>query len=170
MAVGAADKGADACPPPDNAAERGDRLQTKIPGVIPFGDKLICSDRIEVITIGGSGYVYKVLGGLAYKMHACDREVDIAMAAGDCTIAPLYRVTREIGGSMVTDGFVMELATPFNFKSVPPQDRKSVKDEMVTLVSRLHDEYGIVHGDIKPPNFLRCRDGKLRLCDFDSAR
>jgi len=64
----------------------------------------------------------------------------------------------------------MELAEPFDFKAVPAKDRAGVKDEMVKLVSRLHDEYGIVHGDIKPPNFLRCQDGKLRFCDFDSAR
>ncbi|EGX52414.1 hypothetical protein AOL_s00043g203 [Orbilia oligospora ATCC 24927] len=27
----------------------------------------------------------------------------------------------------------------------------------------------MVHGDIKPANFLICQDGKIRLCDFESA-
>jgi serine/threonine protein kinase len=71
----------------------------------------------------------------------------------------------------VPEGLVIELATPFDFKLVPLEQRAVVKDEMVNLVERLHGrEFGIVHGDIKPANFLRCRDGKLRLCDFDSAR
>jgi serine/threonine protein kinase len=30
-------------------------------------------------------------------------------------------------------------------------------------------DHGIVHGDIKPENFLRCKDGKLRLCDFGES-
>lgn len=76
---------------------------------------------------------------------------------------------REISGAVVTDGLVMKLATPFNFKSVLPEDRVAAKDEMIGLVSWLHAEYLIVHGDIKLPNSVRCRDGKLRLCDFDSA-
>lgn len=41
---------------------------------------------------------------------------------------------------------------------------------MVRLVGRLHERYRMVHGDIKPANVVRCSDGKLRLCDFDSAR
>ncbi|KAK3299671.1 kinase-like domain-containing protein [Chaetomium fimeti] len=82
------------------------------------------------------------------------REVDLMTAAGDCSIAPLSRVLWERGGGVV-----------------PAEQRAAVMQEMVGLVERLHSsEFGIVHGDIKPANFLRCRDGKLRLCDFDSAR
>ncbi|KAK3078500.1 hypothetical protein LTS18_007349 [Coniosporium uncinatum] len=32
------------------------------------------------------------------------------------------------------------------------------------------DDLDDMSPDVKPDNFLRCRDGKLRLCDFDSAR
>lgn len=28
----------------------------------------------------------------------------------------------------------------------------------------------MLHGEIKPGNFLHCKDGLFRLCDFDSAR
>ena len=48
----------------------------------------------------------------------------------------------------------------------------SLKDAMVRLLSRFHNEYGIVHKDIKPRNFVRCRDGKLYFCDelLDATR
>ncbi|AEO69497.1 6d3f6960-c1a2-4980-a4af-6de61e709ec1 [Thermothielavioides terrestris] len=127
--------------------------------------------HLEIIALGGNGYVYRCPGGFAYKQHATQREVDLMRLAGDCAVAPLSRVMDEVDGGLVPAGLIMELATPFNFKLVPPAERAAVKDEMVRLVERLHSsEFGIVHGDIKPANFVRCRDGRLRLCDFDSAR
>lgn len=64
----------------------------------------------------------------------------------------------------------MELGTPLDIKAVPASDRGAVKDELISLVTRLHERYGIVHGDIHPGQFVRCQDGVLRLIDFDSAR
>ncbi|KAK4252164.1 kinase-like domain-containing protein [Corynascus novoguineensis] len=130
-------------------------------------------NNLEFLGLGNNGYVYKCPGGFAYKMQSSDREVDFMKAAGDCSVTPVSRVMEKpINGSgmLMPSGLIMELATPFNFKLVPPEECKAVMDEMVGLVERLHSEFRIVHGDIKPANFLRCRDGKLRLCDFDSAR
>jgi len=62
------------------------------------------------------------------------------------------------------------LRTLFDVGTVGEDERAYVKAEMITLVSTLHEEHRVVHGDVKPDDFLRCRDGKLRLCDFDSAR
>lgn len=45
-----------------------------------------------------------------------------------------------------------------------------VRDEMIELINTLHQKYQLVHGDIKPTHFVRSKDGKLRLCDFEEAR
>ncbi|KAK3308976.1 kinase-like domain-containing protein [Chaetomium strumarium] len=136
------------------------------------GPRDAADKNLEFLGLGGSGYVYKCAGGFACKVLATQREVDFMKAAGDCSAAPLSRVMGKVdGGVLVPCGLIMELATPFQFKLVPADERRAVMDEMVGLVERLHGpEFGIVHGDIKPANLLRCRDGRLRLCDFDSAR
>ncbi|KEZ42490.1 hypothetical protein SAPIO_CDS5701 [Scedosporium apiospermum] len=125
-----------------------DRSSIHISGLAktpPSQNKLL-PENLEVLGLGSSGYVYKCPRGFAYKVHVSQREVDLMKAAGDCSVAPLSRL-------------------------VPAEKRKAIQEEMVSLVERLHSsEIGLVHGDIKPANFLRCRDGKLRLCDFDSAR
>ncbi len=127
--------------------------------------------NLEFLGLGGSGYVYKCPGDFAYKVHATQHEVDLMTAAGDCSVTPLSRVLGKMDGVWAPRGLIMELATPFDFKRVPSGERRAVMDEMVSLLERLHSsEFGIAHGDIKPANFLRCRDGRLRLCDFDSAR
>ncbi|KAK0744576.1 kinase-like domain-containing protein [Apiosordaria backusii] len=142
-----------------------------LPPVITTEHPILLPKNLEILGLGGSGYIYKCPGGFAYKVHASQREVDFMKAAGDCSVTPFSRVMRNVHGVLVPCGLIMELATPFNFKLVPSEERATVKDEMINLVERLHSsKVGIVHGDIKPANFLRCRDGKLRLCDFDSAR
>ncbi|KAK3292509.1 kinase-like domain-containing protein [Chaetomium fimeti] len=133
--------------------------------------ELLTPQNLEVLGVGGSGYVYRCPGDVAYKVNVTQCEVDLMMVAGDCAITPLCHVLAKIDGAWWRRGLIMELATPFDFKLVPAEERMAVKDEMVSLVECLHSsEVGIAHGDIKPDNFLRCRDGKLRLCDFNSAR
>jgi serine/threonine protein kinase len=127
--------------------------------------------NLKVLGVGGSGYVYRCPGDLAYKVNVTQSEIDLLTAAGDCAITPLCHVLAKIDGAWWRRGLIMELVTPFDFKLVQAEERMAVKDKMVSLVERLHSsEVGIAHGDIKPDNFLRCRDGKLRLCDFNSAR
>ncbi|KAL2138653.1 hypothetical protein VTI28DRAFT_6456 [Corynascus sepedonium] len=148
------------------------RPSLPLPQTITIEHEISNHNNFEFLGLENSGYVYKCPGGFAYKTQSSDREVDFMKAAGDCSITPICRVMDRVedrNGVLVPWGVIMELATPYNFKLVAPEERKAVMDEMVGLVERLHSEFGIVHGDIKPANFLRC-DGKLRLCDFDSAR
>lgn len=127
--------------------------------------------ELSVLAIGFSGYVYKCGEDLVYKMNASQREFDLMRAAGDCAVTPLSRVLCTFdSGQVFTDGLVTELGTPFDIMSVPRDKRADVKDEMVALLTRLHQVHGIIHGDVKSVNMVRCRDGSLRFCDFDSAR
>jgi len=61
--------------------------------VIPIDHEILRADKLEVIAIGASGYVYKC-PQLVYKMNARQREFDFMKAAGDCAIAPVCRITR----------------------------------------------------------------------------
>ncbi|MCJ1248569.1 hypothetical protein MMC30_005787 [Trapelia coarctata] len=122
-----------------------------------------------VLTIGGSGYIYQYRG-LAYKLTCFQRELDMLTLAGDCGVKAVARVMEMRQGRLIMTGLLMELETPFDVKSVPEAEKHSIMEEMIALVNRLHNGYRMVHGDIKPLNLLRCRDGKLRLCDFDTAR
>jgi serine/threonine protein kinase len=111
--------------------------------------------------------------GLAYKQNATQREFDMFRAAGDCAVQAVGRVMKiadSDSGRPIVSGILTELQTLFDFKSIATKDKATVSKEMIFLVQTLQDRYGVVHGDLKPANLLRCYDGKLRLCDFDSAR
>ncbi|ERF71115.1 hypothetical protein EPUS_07787 [Endocarpon pusillum Z07020] len=123
----------------------------------------------EVLAIGGSGYVYKYKG-LAYKLNCKQREFNMMQKAGDCAVRAVARVVTVENGWPVMKSLLMELLAPLDIKSVKEHEKVAIKDDMIQLISRLHKKYQMVHGDIKPLNMLRCSDGKLRLCDFDSAR
>lgn len=124
---------------------------------------------LEVLAIGGMGYVYKYKG-LAFKLNCFQRELSMMQMAGDCSVRAVARVVDTCSGQLVTNGLLMELQTTLDIKRVEHHKKAEVKDEMISLVRTLHEKYRMVHGDIKPLNMLRCSDGKIRLCDFDSAR
>jgi serine/threonine protein kinase len=127
------------------------------------------TEKFQVLAIGGMGYVYRH-EDFAYKQNCFQREFDMMKMAGDCAVKAIARVIKIRDGGPVMTGLLMELETPFDVKSVQESEREAIMGEMIDLVSTLHQEYRIVHGDVKPANMLRCRDGKLRFCDFDSAR
>ncbi|KAK6542627.1 hypothetical protein TWF694_006570 [Orbilia ellipsospora] len=67
----------------------------------------------------------------------------------------------------------MEVAQPFYLyiaTGLSPDDKKEVRDQMIKAVEVLHNEKNMIHGDIKPANFLKCSDGRIVLFDFESAR
>jgi serine/threonine protein kinase len=61
----------------------------------------------------------------------------------------------------------MEQGKPVNPETCE-LSRKQIAFEMVRAVQGLHS-IGIIHGDIKLPSFLVCRDGRVRLCDFGTS-
>jgi serine/threonine protein kinase len=66
-------------------------------------------------------------------------------------------------------GYIMDLETPLEPKTVEPGQHRFLKDQMISVVLALHRK-GIIQGDLKPANMLLCSDGKLRLSEFAEAR
>ncbi|KAG0628717.1 hypothetical protein M758_1G047500 [Ceratodon purpureus] len=64
-------------------------------------------------------------------------------------------------------GIVMERGKPVN-PATCELSLKQIAFEMMRVVQELHS-VGIIHGDIKLSNFLVCRDGRVRLCDFETS-
>lgn len=144
---------------------------SQVPKTITGSVETALGRKLSVLAFGLSGYIYKCGEDLVYKMNATQHEFELMKAASDCAVAPLSRVLdTSNSGRVFTSGIITELGTPFDIMSVPRDRRTGVKDEMVALLTRLHRVHGMIHGDVKPVNMIRCRDGSLRFCDFDSAR
>lgn len=126
-------------------------------------------DLAKVIGAGRNSLVFQYMG-LAYRTHCTQRAYDLQMKAGECAARPSGRVMIRVDGKPVCVGMLMMLHTPLDVEKVRDEEKVHLKNEMIRLVATLHHKYGIVHGDIKQENFLRCADGTLRLCDFDCAR
>ncbi|KAK6343606.1 hypothetical protein TWF730_011197 [Orbilia blumenaviensis] len=114
--------------------------------------------------------------GFAIKYFVGPREIEMAELAGDCGVkvhghvvrfdVPPDNQPREVG-------FVMEIARPLvdYIKTIKDESEKHrIKEEMIAVLEELHTRYNMVHGDVKPLNFVICKDGKIRLCDFECAR
>ncbi|KAG8700710.1 hypothetical protein FRC09_005803 [Ceratobasidium sp. 395] len=104
-----------------------------------------------------------------------EKELDMMILAGDCSVKPLGRVFKD--GKLT--GLVLSLERPITVSSncgstflLPSETSKRERlnriDELCSLVDRLHAK-SLIHGDIKPSNLLRCSDGSLRFCDFAEA-
>lgn len=90
-------------------------------------------------------------------------QLRVGLLAGDCIVPILGRAYRD--GAVV--GYVMRQETPFDPRTIDSKDeRLAVIREACDLVHRLHGK-GIVHGDLKRPNLLRCADGALRFIDLE---
>ncbi|KAL1760398.1 kinase-like domain-containing protein [Schizophyllum commune] len=93
------------------------------------------------------------------------RQMQICIQANDCAVPIVGRVFDD--GAMV--GYVMPLETPIDPAAIAAKhERLAIIHDLCSLVERLH-ERGIVHGDLKCQNLVRCADGTLRFIDFDCA-
>ncbi|KAF3282236.1 hypothetical protein TWF970_001649 [Orbilia oligospora] len=94
-------------------------------------------------------YEYK---GFALKYFTESREIAMAELSGDCGV--------KVHGHIIR----------FDARPNNGPRKHRIKAEMIAVVERLHTKYNMVHGDIKPANFVVCKGNVIRLCDFESAR
>ncbi|KAK3372112.1 kinase-like domain-containing protein [Podospora didyma] len=134
-----------------------DHSEDEFPEMMTTGHRLLDSENLDVLGVGAHCRVYKCEKEdqlrFAYKPIAGPHEFEMTGAAGPCAVEPKGRVLRGVGQDH-PEAIVMELAEPFSFQAVAPEKRRG---------------RGVIHGDIKPDNFVRCNDGSLCLCDFDSS-
>ena len=153
----------------DKAAEpENDLWPPKAPNI----HSLDIVDLIELKPIAfANSLLYKLKGcRKAYKSGGSQREFEIMNAADECSVkAHGLTLLRDCCGQVSATGFIMDLETPLDPKTVEPGRHRLLMGQMISVVLALHSK-GIVHGDIKPANMLLCSDGKVRLCDFSEAR
>jgi hypothetical protein len=151
----------------------GDDLEEVWPPKPPDLTSLVNSNKLEPKPIAlGSSQIYRLREGRkVFKLRGSQREFDLMNAAGDLSVKAHGRVLYldPTNGLVHTTGFIMDLETPLDPKTVGRDQYRPLMNQMISAVLALHKK-GIVHGDIKPANMLICSDGKLRLCDFNEAR
>ncbi|KAK6359772.1 hypothetical protein TWF696_000910 [Orbilia brochopaga] len=118
---------------------------------------------------GSNGTIYLIGEDLALKETKRTGEYDMMRHARDCSVYPIGRVLELDEGKPKQVGILMEKSAPLYLRRLSFDEATKIAGEMVLLVNKLH-AYGVIHGDIRPSHFLRCRDKKLRLCDFEAAR
>ncbi|KAE9365166.1 kinase-like protein [Stipitochalara longipes BDJ] len=127
-----------------------------------------CEPQPFTVTSNSQIYHYKDRQKI-FKLWGGQREIEMMIAAGDCSIQPLERVFQTIGGTTSLMGFTMKRETPLDVKKIDPTRKSSYMHDMISCVQSLHNKR-IIHGDIKPANMLLCSDSKIRLCDFAEAK
>ena len=152
----------------DNAKPEPEIWQPKQPDM--SASDVLAMIEPQPIFVAGS-QLYRLKGSRSiYKSGGTQREFDMMIAAGERSVKAHGRVLLlTLQGEVVMSGFIMDLETPLEVKTVKPDQRRFLMEQMISVVLALHRK-GIIHGDIKPANMLLCSDEKIRLCDFNEAR
>jgi serine/threonine protein kinase len=133
-------------------------------------DEILVDYEPQPFTVSSNSQIYHHKDRQkVFKFRGLQREIDMMLLAGDCSIQPLERVLRNIGNVEELSGFTMKRETPLDGKTIEPTRKKAIMRAMIACVQALHEK-GIVHGDVKLGNMLLCEDGRIRLCDFAEAR
>lgn len=126
----------------------------------------------SIVARGRHCAVYRYSNTLAYKPVCRRRETTLMLLAEDVALPVVSRVgvVDHVSSKWYQKGAVMELGCPLDVTKIPPAERPSVAQQMVRLVTRLHEK-GVIHGDIKPGKFVKTSNNcGLRLIGFSSAR
>ncbi|ROV94799.1 hypothetical protein VMCG_08866 [Cytospora schulzeri] len=155
---------------PDATAE------TLPPMMLETDPRLSCQhleDHLQSI-IGNSSQcpIYRYSNTLAYKPICRKRETKLMVIADNLTLPVVSKVgiVDDVSSQWYQKGALMELGDPLDVTKILPAERVSIARHMVVLVTGLHGK-GIIHGDIKPENFVK-KPGEdtLKIADFSSAR
>lgn len=126
----------------------------------------------SIIANNGQCPVYRYSNTLAYKPVCRRRETRLMSIASDITLPVVSKigVVDDVSEQWYQKGAITKLGHPLDVEQVLPAERLSIAQHMAALVASLHEK-GIIHGDVKPENFVRRpQDQCLRLVDFSSAR
>lgn len=120
------------------------------------------------ISVTANSQLYKLKGcGRVYSSSGSQREFDMMTAAGECSVKAYgLALVRSPQGEVMITGFIMDLETSLEPKTVKPGQRRFLMDQMISGVLALYRK-GVIHGDTKPASMLFCSDRKtpaLRFC------
>ncbi|KAF7505154.1 hypothetical protein GJ744_001220 [Endocarpon pusillum] len=141
----------------------------------PRSPDITISQSVELceaqpLTTSINGDLYRCRQGQkVIKYRASDREFRLMKKAGPCSVRPIGRVVTKDkqSGNVSVTGIIMDLALPFDYAVISPQQRDGLAREMINLTQKLHNAQYVIHGDIKPENMLiRRSDFRLVFCDF----
>ncbi|KAE9410675.1 hypothetical protein BT96DRAFT_912175 [Gymnopus androsaceus JB14] len=120
------------------------------------------ADDKRYLAYGSEGFTFafaqeKYVGKIFHDLDSLARQLKVMEYAGDCAIDQQVK------------GIVMPCETVISPPSIPKDERTRLVYELRDLTHRFHQK-GLVHGDIKPANLLRCSpDSQLRFCDFGTS-
>lgn len=128
----------------------------------------------SIIAEGSQCPVYLYSNTLAYKPVCRKQETTLLLLAEEVALPIVSRVgvVDDTSSQWYQKGVVMDLGCPLDVTKIFPAERHSIAQQMITLVSKLHEK-GVIHGDIRPGNFVKASvtDGDgLRMVGFSSAR
>ncbi|MEI6085345.1 MAG: serine/threonine-protein kinase [Verrucomicrobiota bacterium] len=156
---------------------------------INVGDKLGQFKLVELIAIGGMGHVYrgydtaldryvavKVLAPELSRDQTVARrfleEARASAALNNVNVVHIYSAGEQAGLFY----FVMELVNGQHMEALlnsqaplPVRDAVEYIRQAALGLQHAH-EHGIIHGDVKPANFLISESGVLKVTDFGLAR
>ncbi|KAE9411619.1 hypothetical protein BT96DRAFT_912143 [Gymnopus androsaceus JB14] len=143
----------------------------------PFGSWL--ADRVappndepRYLAYGSAGHTFafsqeKYVGKIFHDLNSLARELKVMERADDCVVDVIGRLYAT--DNQKVRGIVMPCETVIDPPSLSKDERKRLVLELRDLALRFHRK-GLVHGDIKPANLLRCSPGsQLRFCDFETS-
>lgn len=126
----------------------------------------------SVIADGSQCPIYRYSNTLAYKPVCRKRETKLMAIAGDLTVPVVSKVgiVDDVSSQWYQKGALIGIGCPVDVTKILPAERTSIAKHMAVLVAGLHRR-GIIHGDIKPENFVKePHSDVLKIFDFSSAR
>lgn len=154
-----------------------DATAESLPPMMLETDPRLSSEHLEdnsasIVANGSQCPIYKYSNTLAYKPVCRKRETKLMVVAGELTLRVVSKVgvVDDMSAQWYQKGALMELGYPLDVTRILPAERVSIAKHMMILVTSLHRK-GILHGDIKPENFVKQPGSDaLKMMDFSSAR
>lgn len=103
-----------------------------------------------------------------FKLHGTEHEIEMMLAAGDCSIRPLQIVIGSalpFGRPPIVYGYSMSLEKPLEVIAVDPAQRLPIVHGTIAFILELHRK-GVVHGDVRPANMLICSGNRASQLSF----